>query len=100
MNSELILPNLTDKNENHEMVSYMHDIRVSQILLVEGNDAAFRREMRLKVLVGRGQGNSGVSDLDHHIRELDSVANGTRSCGHVAGEPIDGSTGRSEFHLS
>lgn len=67
------------------MHPFMHDIRVSQIFLVEGDDAAFRREMRLKVLVGRGQGNSGVPDLDDHIRELQSMANSSGGCGHVAG---------------
>lgn len=86
--------------QNGLVVSYIHDIRVSQIFLVEGNDAAFGREMRLEVLIGRGQGNSGIPNLDDHVRELQSMANGTYGCSHVAGEPIDGSTAGGELHVS
>lgn len=77
----------------------VHDIGVGEVLLVEGNKAPFGAELGLKVLIGRGQGNASVADLNDEVGDLETVADGGGGSSHVAWEPVDGSASADELHL-
>lgn len=78
---------------------YVHDVGVGEVLLVEGNKGAFGAELGLKVLIGRGQRNASVTDLNDEVGELEAVTDGGGGSSHVAWEPVDGSAAGDELHL-
>lgn len=82
------------------MRPFMHDVRVGKVFLVERDDASFGGEMRLEIGVGGGEGNASVADFDDEVGEFEAVADGACGGGHVAGEPVDGSSAGVERHVS
>lgn len=44
--------------------------------------------------------NTSIANFDDEVGDLETVANGSSSSGHVAWEPVDDSTSHVEPHLS
>lgn len=82
------------------VVSYVHDVGVGEVFLVERDDASFTGEVRLEVGVGGRQGDARVADFDDEVGELEALTDGASGRRHVSGEPVDGSSARVESHLS
>lgn len=78
----------------------MHDIGVSQVFLIECNDATFSGELGLKVGVSGGQRNASVSDFDDEVGNLKALTNSSGGGRHVSREPVDHSAAGVEAHFS